>query len=90
MALKLAWSSPHGVSLPEAYVRVFELLVNQTTITAQLEFYADEAARRAGDKIPLVRAPLEVPYSQDTPGGVLAYVYGRLKTVPGFEKAADC
>jgi hypothetical protein len=90
MAMKLAWSSPHGVSLSEAYARVSVLLVNATTITAQVEFYVDEAARRAGDKVPLVRTPVDVPYSQDMPGGVLAYVYRQLKTIPGYGNAVDC
>lgn len=86
MAFKIQTSTPFGITLPEAYVKVSSFAGNKDCFTIQLDYFATQAARDAGT--PVVKSE-SYQFNTTEPQNV-ASLYTYLKTLPEFATAVDC
>jgi hypothetical protein len=87
MALKVEIdTTPVGLGIQEAYVRVMQYQGNKQVIVCKVAVYASEAARRAGAS-PVFTEDVKFDYSETT--HILAYCYTQLKALPRFKDAID-
>jgi len=81
-------TSPVGLPLPTAYVRVSEVHVDKEKAQVQVMTFANEAARQATAR-PVIFATHTFETAKLT-GDLFPAVYAALKALPEYEGAKDC
>jgi hypothetical protein len=90
MAIKLAWQTPQGVTLPNAYLRVMFFSGNKNYIQYSVHVSADEKARREERPVFEERNfSFEYPQGKDGTGDIIVACYEHLKSLPEFSKGLD-
>lgn len=85
MALQHSIVLDSGITLPEAYVRIFSIVHTHTETVVKTETWASAQARI--DQKPVVRQEIyELPWTADVS---LTSVYTALKQLPDFSAAVD-
>lgn len=77
-----------NVVYPESYARILFIRADSQASYPLVAWYADKAAREAGDAPVQVREYLVA--TVDLVGDIYPAAYGWLKTLPEFEGAVDC
>lgn len=86
MALKLAFNTPFGFVLPEAYAKIDDFTGTKTVVSYRVTVYADQNARDN-----TLQAVYTTRYECLTPSGdLLPALYADLKTYEMFANATDC
>jgi len=87
MALKLSVVTRHGITLPEAYIRINQIVVDNRTVSYTVRTFADKASRQA-DKESLDEKGYSFSYKQ-TQGNAIVECYNNLKALPEFTGSVD-
>ena len=89
MALRLSINTPHGITLPLAYVRIVSYSGDNDNILFTTITHADVAARNNNDvQIESNSYSFSAPDAIPT-GGLVSYGYGQIKALPEFVGAVD-
>lgn len=96
MALQLAYETPYGISLPEAYWKINDCMIGQDDegryiIQASIAVYANAEAR--GQEVAPIgggNMQMTLDMESEEQKNVVAQLYEFLKTQEGFEDAIDC
>ncbi len=83
MALKKDYVNENGLTCPNAYIRVDQIDLNKSGMTAMVRWQKDSSAAWFDEK------RYQAPY--DLAGAnAISQAYNHLKTLPEFQGAADC
>ncbi len=88
MALQLETSTPYGLQLSDAYVRITAFSGDREHISYRIQTWASQAARQAG-ALPLGEQWGSFEYPADGLPDVMRACYEHLKVQPGYERAID-
>ena len=90
MALQLNMeTSPIGIALPQAYIRISAVTVSDAAASVTLALYATEAARRAR-AWPIKTEVITInDFDQTASENLKTYLYGRLHEQDQYSSAAD-
>ena len=98
MALQMNYTTPHGIDITNAYVRINNIKLQSSARAArepflhiEVEYYASAQAR-IDEKTPVGITAVIGDYDPATLVGSLSFTdscYTWLKTQPGFESAVD-
>ncbi len=89
MAIRVNLSTtPVGIELPEAYVRVMDFAGNKDRLAINVGVFFSQSACLAGAKPLYVQQHIVPPAVGD--GGVLPSIYEALKSLASYTGAEDC
>lgn len=86
MALQTSLTSPHGLSLPEAYININSFTGTKHSVTVVLHYFINAASRVNGG-LPLWTETHTLDDVKD--GATLQQLYEVLKTMPYLLDAVD-
>lgn len=86
MAIKIAYASKFGISLPDAYVKIERWTGQKDFLCLSVSLYATQEARDTGTPV-MEHFNIELGTND---AHNLASLYTYLKTLPEFAGAVDC
>lgn len=89
MALQMSYESIHGLTVPQAYIRIDEQSGGKQNISLRVRFYTTlEAAQTGKQWLEEVIISFE-PKTTDGSSNFLEQGYEHLKTLPEFSESVD-
>lgn len=90
MAIQIAWQTPQGISLPNAYLRVMHFQGTKSYVSYSVHVSVDAKARE--DERPVMEErnfSFEYPKGKGGTSDIMTACYEHLKSLPEFSKGED-